>query len=172
MKKNVLFILCLFFIIKGFTQDLNPEVIATSGEYFSGANGSLSWTIGEPVTETFSGVNAILTQGFQQNTYIIVAIESMQDDDFQISVYPNPANDLINIHLNVKSDVIIELFDIQGKKLSCLPRSEGRTYWGEKVAANTTLKQLNLNNFAIGSYILRITTTNGNLLKSYKIEKM
>ena len=161
MKKFFLITLCLFFIIKGFTQDLNPEVIATSGEYFSGANGSLSWTIGEPVTETFSGVNAILTQGFQQNTYIIVAIESMQDDDFQISVYPNPANDLINIHLNVKSDVIIELFDIQGKKLFI-----------EKVEANTTLKQLNLNNFAIGSYILRITGTNGNLLKSYKIEKM
>ncbi len=161
MKKNVLFILCLFFIIKGFTQDLNPEVIATSGEYFSGANGSLSWTIGEPVIETVTGVNAILTQGFQQNTYIIVAIESMQDAHFQISVYPNPASDLINIHLNVQSDVIIELMDIQGKKLSI-----------EKVEANTTLKQLNLNNFAIGSYILRITGTNGNLLKSYKIEKI
>ena len=161
MKKIVLFILCLFFIIKGFSQDLNPEVIATSGEYFSGANGSLSWTIGEPVIETVTGVNAILTQGFQQNTYIVVAIEDMQDAHFQISVYPNPASDLINIHLNVKSYVIIELMDIQGKKLSC-----------EKVAANTTLKQLNLNNFAIGSYILRITDTNGNLLKSYKIEKM
>ncbi len=161
MKKIVLFILCLFFIIKGFSQDLNPEVIATSGEYFSGANGSLSWTIGEPVIETFAGVNAKLTQGFQQNTYLVVAIEDMQDDNFQISVYPNPANDLINIHLNVKSDVIIELFDIQGKKLFI-----------EKVEANTTLKQLNLNNFAIGSYILRITGTNGNLLKSYKIEKM
>ena len=161
MKKIIFITLCLFFIIKDFTQDLNPEVIATSGEYFSGANGSLSWTIGEPVTETFSGVNAILTQGFQQNTYIIVAIESMQDNNFQISVYPNPASDLINIHLNVKSDVIIELMDIQGKKLSC-----------EKVEANRTLKQLNLNNFAIGSYILRITDTNGNLLKSYKIEKI
>ena len=161
MKKNVLFILCLFFIVKGFSQDLNPEVIATSGEYFSGANGSLSWTIGEPVSETFSGVNAILTQGFQQNTYIVVAIEDIQDDNFQISVYPNPASDLINIHLDIKSDVIIELFDIQGKKLSI-----------EKVEANRTLKQLNLNNFAIGNYFIRITNTNGKLLKSYKIEKV
>lgn len=47
-------------------QTLTPEVISSSGGYFENTNASLSWTLGETVTETFSGTNVILTQGFHQ----------------------------------------------------------------------------------------------------------
>lgn len=47
-------------------QSVSPEVISSSGDYFEGSNGSLSWTLGEIATETFSNGNNILTQGFQQ----------------------------------------------------------------------------------------------------------
>ncbi|OQX82230.1 MAG: hypothetical protein B6D64_00925 [Bacteroidetes bacterium 4484_276] len=47
-------------------QSVSPEVIATSGGYFENAEISLSWTLGETVTETFSSGNVTLTQGFQQ----------------------------------------------------------------------------------------------------------
>jgi len=47
-------------------QSLSPTVIATSGNYSTGAGVSLSWTLGEIVSETLINGAYILTQGFQQ----------------------------------------------------------------------------------------------------------
>lgn len=48
------------------SQSNAQQVIATSGGYYENENISLSWTVGEPVIETFTGSEVILTQGFQQ----------------------------------------------------------------------------------------------------------
>lgn len=47
-------------------QNKAQQVIASSGGHYQDENISLSWTVGEPVIETFSGGNVVLTQGFQQ----------------------------------------------------------------------------------------------------------
>lgn len=47
-------------------QTLSPSVLPSAGGYFSAANGSLSWTLGETVTPTLQAGSNILTQGFQQ----------------------------------------------------------------------------------------------------------
>ena len=47
-------------------QTASPQVVASSGDYYQGANASLSWTLGEIATETYSNGSNILTQGFQQ----------------------------------------------------------------------------------------------------------
>lgn len=47
-------------------QNIAQEVISTAGGEYQGNNVSLSYTIGEPVIETFSGGNIVLSQGFQQ----------------------------------------------------------------------------------------------------------
>ncbi len=47
-------------------QTLSPKVIASAGSYASNASGSLSFTIGEANTQTFSNATNMLTQGFQQ----------------------------------------------------------------------------------------------------------
>ncbi len=44
----------------------SQQVISTSGGYFENENISMSWTVGEPVIETFTTGNITLTQGFQQ----------------------------------------------------------------------------------------------------------
>jgi hypothetical protein len=44
----------------------SQHVIASAGGYFEGQNIQMSWTVGEPITETFTGADLILTQGFQQ----------------------------------------------------------------------------------------------------------
>ncbi|MFU8843753.1 MAG: hypothetical protein ACNA7V_08100 [Bacteroidales bacterium] len=66
MKRCFILILIIgcFFDISG--QTLTPEVISSSGGYFESTNASVSWTLGETVTETFTGTSFILTQGFQQ----------------------------------------------------------------------------------------------------------
>ncbi len=161
MKKTILIIFIGLGFSTVFSQSLEPTVTACAGNYFQGTSATLSWTLGEPVTETFSNGNNILTQGFQQSKYTIVNIEEINDNAHQINVYPNPSNDLINIEYKKEhKDMIIELFDVQGRKLV-----------SKEMKNNETKKQINLNSFSIADYFLRISTKDGELLKTFKIIK-
>ncbi len=53
-------------------QTTSPEVVASSGDYYLNANGSLSWTLGELSTATYSSANNMLTQGFQQPVSVTI----------------------------------------------------------------------------------------------------
>ncbi len=66
MKTILIFIPFMGLAVLLSGQSLSPEVISTSGDYFENTNASLSWTLGETVTETFANGNIFLTQGFQQ----------------------------------------------------------------------------------------------------------
>ena len=114
-------IICISLIllpfINGFSQQISRQVIASAGDYFSKPSGSLSWTIGEDMTETFSGSNAILTQGFQQvDTNYTIGISEYNDAN-QFSVYPNPGSDHINISFNPQNpyNITITLYDVTGR---------------------------------------------------------
>jgi hypothetical protein len=47
-------------------QSIQPSVIASEGGYFQQGNATLSWTIGETVTQSYFQTFQQLTQGFQQ----------------------------------------------------------------------------------------------------------
>ena len=52
---------------------ITPEVIANAGGFTVGGGISMSWTIGQMVSTTTTGVNGlVLTQGFQQPTHYFV----------------------------------------------------------------------------------------------------
>jgi hypothetical protein len=53
-------------------QSVSPEVTTSAGDYYNNGNISLSWTLGEIATETFSNGGVILTQGFQQPVFITI----------------------------------------------------------------------------------------------------
>jgi hypothetical protein len=154
----------LFFIAK--SQSISPEVIATAGDYFVGSNATLSWTLGEVITETVFNGNYTLTQGFQQPHYNITSIPddpNIKNDPLaDINIYPNPVGDQLNVNFKeMKQDnVTITLFDLNGKVLI------------NDIAENTTtVKQLNMTYVAKGSYILRFATKDGKFLKSFKVVK-
>lgn len=64
----------LYFLFAG--QLKSQQVVAASGGYYTNTQGTLSVTIGEPVIQTTSTVNLIITQGFQQpNTSSIVPLQ-------------------------------------------------------------------------------------------------
>lgn len=68
-------------------------------------------------------------------------------------VYPNPANDQLNIHFySAESSILIELYDVQGK---CILREKQ-----ELVSAGNELA-LDLSNLKSGIYNVRIVTNNG-----------
>ena len=71
MKNKILLFACISILtyshISPLTaQTLKPQVIASAGGYQSNATASLSFTIGEPNTQTLTSANYRLTQGFQQ----------------------------------------------------------------------------------------------------------
>ena len=57
------------------SQSVERDVIAGSGDYFEGAGISLSWTLGELATDTYSNGNTIITQGFQQPDILRIYID-------------------------------------------------------------------------------------------------
>ena len=72
MKTQILTTLFVVATSLCFSQSIERDVVASSGDYFEGANVSLSWTLGEIATETYTAGNIILTQGFQQSYGIVI----------------------------------------------------------------------------------------------------
>ncbi len=73
MKKLSIISILWMICFSSFAQILSPQVIAASGSYNAGASGSLSWTLGETMVETYSGGGYMLTQGFQQPISVAVS---------------------------------------------------------------------------------------------------
>ncbi|HOY30937.1 MAG TPA: hypothetical protein PKW80_03570 [Bacteroidales bacterium] len=65
--KKALFLVFWFAVTICCSQTLTREVISTGGDFQQNSTGSVSFTIGETVVETFETANIDLTQGFQQN---------------------------------------------------------------------------------------------------------
>jgi len=142
-------------------QQISPEVIASAGDHFQNDQMSMSWTLGEPVIATIYNDNAILTQGFHQDMYIITAIDDIQITHFQVNLFPNPTPDYLNIEFkgNDKSEeAIIQVFDMNGRVLK-----------EEKVNDLNQSIRLNLQSFERAQYFLKIIYENQ--AKTFKIVK-
>ncbi|MCD4770266.1 MAG: T9SS type A sorting domain-containing protein, partial [Bacteroidales bacterium] len=74
------------------------------------------------------------------------------EQDIKINIYPNPANDIINVEYD--RDFIMEIFDVTGKKVLT------------SITQKTNISKLNS-----AMYIILIKSKNGRLLKSKKIIK-
>ncbi len=72
MKTKILSILFFATTILCTAQSIERDVVSSSGDYFEGPSASLSWTLGEIATETYTAGNIILTQGFQQPYGIVI----------------------------------------------------------------------------------------------------
>lgn len=49
-----------------YAQSFSLEVIGSAGTFATSASGSMAWTIGEVMTETYSSTDNFFTQGFHQ----------------------------------------------------------------------------------------------------------
>lgn len=111
MKLKFYIILCLLFSMKVTAQ----QVIANAGEFWNNSEGSLSWTIGEVVTETVTTTSYQLTQGFQQiqEGYLVLSDNLFLND---ITIFPNPFSSEVKIQTNYKHAVFdLIVFDYQNK---------------------------------------------------------
>jgi hypothetical protein len=160
MKKLLIIPIC--FCIGGFlqAQTLASSVIGSTGEQFASSNGFLDWTLGEIMTETYQQNNYFFTQGFQQPATI--SVTSIEEEE-SLWVYPNPTTDVLQVKTVENGDYVFELFNLQGQRIA-----------EQKATAitGTHLHKIDLTNFSVAVYLLRIANTTTGKNNIHKIEKL
>ena len=163
MKKFLLLSLIYFSHKIVFAQSISPEIIASSGDYFTNGNNALSWTIGETVIETYSNSNNVLSQGFQQPYYLITDLNENSSAKISVTIYPNPSANFLTINFSAetKSPLTIEIIDITGN--SVLKKF---------VPAKTIKSEIDISQFAQAVYFLKINSSEQTIVNTYKIQKI
>lgn len=142
---NQLLHVSAFLVLFG-SHSFSQEVVASDGNYFFGAQGSLSWTLGEAITETFSNGSGILTQGFQQ-TQNYLGLNS-PPASAQMYVFPNPFIDQLQLEIEGATQFIhVQLVDLRGRLVFESNHSP---------ANGASIFQLQLSSLLPGSYHLRV----------------
>ena len=92
---------------------------------------------------------------------IIIPVEEIKETDIQVSVYPNPTNNFININVKAEgllaANSFVELFNTTGNKISFISLTKNKT-------------SINISQLPAGIYYLNVTT--GNLKKRLKVVKL
>ena len=118
MTNTFKFLITCVLILQAFVSPAQ-EVLSASGDHFKNSSGSLSFTIGEIITETFKHGDQILTQGLHQTNLVAVSIYERKGLDYEVSVFPNPARDYLVLKIDghgLEGKRYL-LFDIHGKCL-------------------------------------------------------
>ncbi len=145
-------------------QSLIPDVIASAGDKYTGKNGSLSWTLGETAIETISSETNLLTQGFHQTYLVILKDERPDDPSVDVSVYPNPVNDLLTIEITIPESgphIRLELFDLLGHRIH-----------DHTIKCQTYYEQLDVSRFSSSLFVLRVTNLKTLQTECFKIHKV
>lgn len=161
MKHNSIKLpILIFSILCGYGNIVAQEVISAAGDSHKKINGSISYTIGEPVIETFTGVNTILTQGFQQTNLLITALDELPGLDYEISAFPNPAADFVKIRIDKKSiaGMQYKLYDMNGNLV-------------QQNSLNGDETEIPFSDLSPAEYILKISD-DGKEVISFKIVKI
>ncbi|MFL5752281.1 MAG: T9SS type A sorting domain-containing protein [Bacteroidia bacterium] len=145
-------------------QSLAPTFVGSAGGYANSTSGSLSWSMGETMTETFSATNNQLTQGFQQpGAAMSNSIRSVAAPELHI--YPNPVVDKLRLDFSKTGTgtYVAEIFDAQGRKIGT-----------ENIYVKSNASEpyiLLFNQYPEGSYLITITCPEKNTKTSFKITK-
>lgn len=141
-------------------QSITPQVVASSGAHAATPNAQLSWTLGEVAVTTLSGGGNTLTQGFHQ-TYDISTLVEESPEGMTVTVFPNPATDMVSISLSgVFPELLVSLHDMGGKLVHDSRSQEGQA-----------LIHLPTGSLATGTYLLRLQSADSTVGHAYRIIK-
>jgi hypothetical protein len=159
MKSKVYFFIFIFALAAGSLRA--QQVISSAGASAVGVGVQLSWTVGEPVIETFTGSSAILTQGFHQTKLTVTPIEFIPVPDLDLTVYPNPVSSLLRLQAIGKKKVpqlTYSLFNMEGKVIL-------------KKLFTDSPEEINMEMYSSGTYVLKIFNGENQTLRTFKVIK-
>jgi hypothetical protein len=160
-KRDVILGLC-FATYVGKAQTVTPMVYSNQGAYNVAAGGSISWTVGEPVSETYTTSSNQTTMGFHQPELGVATLIKEQGNNVEVLVYPNPVRDALTVSFKDLDNGVykMEMFDDLGKLV----------YKTEtEIKEDSKLVTVNMSQYAAGNYYLRVA--NSNLNKTVKVTK-
>lgn len=144
-------------------QTVTPTVIASDGGSYVNAQGQIEWTIGEPVSETFTNANNSITNGFHQPGLDLATLIKEQRINQEILVYPNPVKE--NLEINFKGIK-------SGEYKLVMVDALGKLIYDTRISLSENVQNfhLKMNDVAAGNYFLSIEGANFN--KTVKINKV
>jgi Secretion system C-terminal sorting domain len=155
MKRLLIMLLGLFWVLSLKSQTLSPQVVATSGTSYSSPAGQMDFTIGEVIIASMISGSNVLTQGIHQPEINFTSIEAI-DNEFAFSLYPNPTDQFVTIESSKEMEMRVSIYDAIGQAI---------------VVSDLFTKKitLDLQVLASGYYLLVITNASGKRLFTYKM---
>lgn len=159
MKKANLSTVLLF--VLGLTGLLAQNTIPASGGNATGSGGSVNYTVGQVVDDTYTGTNGSVAQGVQQPYEISVVngIDEALGISLEIKVYPNPTMDFIKLKT--------ANYEIQNLRYQ-LYDMNGRLVKENKVEGDET--NIVMSNLVPATYFLKVMEKK-EVIKTFKIIK-
>ena len=151
------------FLLLGLGVINAQETVTTTGGEASGMGGSSSYTVGQVVYTTNTGINGSVAQGVQQPYEIYVTTGVNQTAiNLEMIVYPNPTTNYINLKVDASTslnnqNLSYQLFDMQGKVIE-----------NKKVTADNTI--IKMEALPKATYFLKVTD-NTKTVKTFKVIK-
>lgn len=129
-------------------QSITPSVINNSGGSGTIGGNTFEWNVGEIMVNTFTTPSLIVTEGVLQPNLLatgIAATPTIQG----ISVFPNPANSVVNIQLEARSEgsLVYRLMDVAGRTI---------TEQSTEVRPGTVSRQVDIRQLACANYMLQV----------------
>ena len=124
------------------------EVITTSGGSMTNSNVLVNWTIGEPITATASNNLSAVTSGFNQPILKIETSVENIENNFDVTVFPNPTSQFVTINCGGQLPVNARILTLNGTLL-----------FAKRLKDNPL--QLDFSNFESGVYIIEIADKSG-----------
>lgn len=157
MKKIYLILLTAFITLDAKSQSLERQVIGSAGLFAENSSASLSFTVGEVVTESAVTSSVVLTQGFQQvNDDELIGIFEPLPESVTLLLYPNPTTE----YLTVRSELYKKGID----ELSyTIIDTQGRLVLSGKIPSG--MAQIDVTNLASSSYTILFRSIDGHYMK-------
>lgn len=161
MKNKLLLLPFIWLLICCLTPVNAQEAIVTSGDDAAGSGGTVSYSVGQVVFQTYTGTNGSTVEGAQQpyEISVVTGIQEVKGINLKVLAYPNPAADYLILQVKdiELSNLSYQLYDIRGKLLQ-----------NEKITGNVT--SIVMSNLASTTYFLKVT--NGKKeIETFKIIK-
>lgn len=157
-RKRLSFLLVFVFGLAGLQAQ---NTIPATGGNADGSGGSVNYTVGQLVYNTYEGTNGSAAQGVQQpyEISVVTGIENASGISLEIMVYPNPTTEFISLKIENHEvpKLSYQLYDSNGSLLQ-----------DQKIESNET--SIMMSNLSPAIYFLKVTDYK-EVVKTFKIIK-
>lgn len=165
-KKDWFLLFILFVPFALFSQSIQRHVFSVAGNSNSTSGYTLQSNIGELMVETYLTSSNMISQGFVQNDPLGVSVNNNEIQTLDFKIFPNPVFSVLNVDITIlsTSDVLIEVFDVLGKKQQTDIKCNRQN--------NRSVYELDFENTTPGLYFIQIRSSANQLNQTFKITKI